>query len=125
MSVSTRTPEGSPHRCPICGKSVTIEPSDPTGDAPCPNCGYLLRWIRRKLAEKLGVDPESVTSSKSFVNDLGGDSLDAAELVIEIEDEFGVTIPDEKIEQINTVADAIRFIQEQLGDGNDWVPIDS
>ncbi len=44
MNVSTRTPEGQPHRCPLCGKPVVMEPSRPAGDAPCPHCGCLL-WF--------------------------------------------------------------------------------
>lgn len=44
MVISSRTPEGSPNRCPVCGSSLKIEPSDPAGDAPCPNCGHLL-WF--------------------------------------------------------------------------------
>ena len=44
MSVSSRTPEGIPNRCPVCGKQVVLEPSDPAGDAPCSHCGHLL-WF--------------------------------------------------------------------------------
>ncbi len=46
MNASTRTPEGRPHRCPVCGQGVVIEPSCPAGDAPCPHCGCLL-WFHR------------------------------------------------------------------------------
>lgn len=45
MSPSTRTPEGQPNECPICGNAVVIEPSSPAGDAPCPNCGCLLWFL--------------------------------------------------------------------------------
>ena len=120
MTVSSRTPEGSPHRCPICGKDVRVEPSDPAGDAPCPNCGHLLRWFRRRLAEKHGVSPNSVTPRASFINDFCADSLDTVELVMELEEEFGITIPDEDAGRIETVEDAIRYIREKLGD--DWIP---
>src|SRR5438094_725331 len=44
MVVSSRTPEGSPNLCPVCGEAIRIEPSDPPGDAPCPQCGHLL-WF--------------------------------------------------------------------------------
>lgn len=44
MQPASRTPEGEPCRCPVCGKSASIEPSDPPGDAPCPSCGHLL-WV--------------------------------------------------------------------------------
>jgi RNA polymerase sigma factor (sigma-70 family) len=46
MTISTRTPEGQPNHCPVCDAAVKIEPSDPSGDAPCPNCGHLL-WFSR------------------------------------------------------------------------------
>ena len=46
MTVSSRTPEGQPNQCPLCGKSVRIEPSHPTNDAPCPHCGHLLFFVR-------------------------------------------------------------------------------
>lgn len=44
MIISSRTPEGRPNRCPVCGSAIKIEPSDPAGDAPCPNCGHLV-WF--------------------------------------------------------------------------------
>jgi hypothetical protein len=47
MVISSRTPEGDPNRCPICGNDLRIEPSKPTLDAPCPHCGHLL-WFARK-----------------------------------------------------------------------------
>ena len=50
MEPSTRTPEGQPNRCPICGKEVRIEPSWPPGDAPCPHCGHLL-WFAKRFAD--------------------------------------------------------------------------
>ena len=46
MIISSRTPEGEPNRCPVCGKFVRIEPSHPTNDAPCPHCGQLLFFAR-------------------------------------------------------------------------------
>src|SRR5262245_17102642 len=110
MIVSSRTPEGSPHRCPVCGKSVCVDPSNPAGDAPCPNCGHLLRWLRRKLSERLGVEPEDVQLRASLIDDLGADSLDATEFIMEIEQEYGITITDERAEQVKTVWDAIQLI---------------
>lgn len=50
MDVSSRTPEGVPNRCPVCGKAVVVEPSDPARDAPCPHCGHLL-WFDPAEAE--------------------------------------------------------------------------
>ena len=50
MDISSRTPEGVPNRCPVCGKAVVVEPSYPAGDAPCPHCGHLL-WFDPAEAE--------------------------------------------------------------------------
>jgi acyl carrier protein len=58
------------------------------------------------------VAPERITLSSSFSEAIGADSLDIVELVMELEEEFGVTIPDEEAERIKTVADAIRFIEQ-------------
>jgi hypothetical protein len=51
MTISSRTPEGEPALCPICGTAFTAEPSDPGGDAPCPCCGHLLWFSRREIPE--------------------------------------------------------------------------
>ena len=62
------------------------------------------------VAEQLGVDKEKVKPETSFVNDLGADSLDTVELVMELEEEFNVNIPDDAAEKIETVGQAIEFI---------------
>jgi acyl carrier protein len=62
------------------------------------------------VAEQLGVDKEKVTPETSFVNDLGADSLDTVELVMELEEEFDINIPDDAAEKIQTVGQAIEFI---------------
>ena len=62
------------------------------------------------VAEQLGVDKEKVSPDTSFVNDLGADSLDTVELVMELEEEFDINIPDEEAEKIQTVGQAIEFI---------------
>ncbi len=64
------------------------------------------------VAEQLGVDKEKVSAETSFVNDLGADSLDTVELVMELEEEFDINIPDDAAEQIQTVGQAIEFIQK-------------
>jgi len=64
------------------------------------------------VAEQLGVDKEKVSKETSFVNDLGADSLDTVELVMELEEEFDVTIPDEAAEKIQTVGEAVDFINQ-------------
>ena len=64
------------------------------------------------VAEQLGVDKDKVTPETSFVNDLGADSLDTVELVMELEEEFDINIPDDAAEKIQTVGQAIEFIEK-------------
>ncbi|MDI9341724.1 MAG: acyl carrier protein [Sediminibacterium sp.] len=63
------------------------------------------------IVDKLGVDSNEVTEAASFTNDLGADSLDTVELIMEFEKEFNIAIPDEQAEKIATVGDAIAYIQ--------------
>lgn len=70
--------------------------------------------VKEIVADRLGVDPEEVTPEASFVEDLGADSLDTVELVMALEEEFGIEIPDEDAEKIQTVGDAIDYIQKHL-----------
>ena len=71
--------------------------------------------VREIIINELGVEPEKVTPEASFVEDLGADSLDTVELVMAFEEEFGMEIPDEEAEQLQTVGDAIRYISEKAG----------
>lgn len=64
------------------------------------------------IVDKLGVDEKQVTETASFTTDLGADSLDTVELIMEFEKEFGIQIPDDKAESISTVGDAIKYIEE-------------
>lgn len=70
--------------------------------------------VQAIIAEKLSVDAAEVTPEKSFTNDLGADSLDTVELIMEFEKEFGIQIPDEEAEKIATVGDAIAYIESHL-----------
>jgi len=65
------------------------------------------------IVEKLGIDEDDITNEASFTNDLGADSLDTVELIMEFEKEFDVTIPDEDAEKIATVGDAITYLAAQ------------
>ncbi len=64
------------------------------------------------VSEQMGVAKDQITKDTSFVNDLGADSLDTVELVMELEEEFDITIPDEKAEEIQTVGQAVAYIEE-------------
>ena len=66
------------------------------------------------IVDKMGVDESEVTPEASFTNDLGADSLDTVELIMEFEKEFDISIPDDKAEAISTVGDAISYIEAEL-----------
>ena len=68
--------------------------------------------VKSIIVEKLGVDESDITEDASFTNDLGADSLDTVELIMEFEKEFDVTIPDEDAEKIATVGDAISYLED-------------
>ena len=70
--------------------------------------------VKAIIIDKLGVDEAEVTSEASFTNDLGADSLDTVELIMEFEKEFDIQIPDDKAENIATVKDAISFIEATI-----------
>jgi acyl carrier protein len=71
--------------------------------------------VKAIIVEQLGVDEEEVTLKASFTDDLGADSLDNVELVMALEEEFDIEIPDEEAEKITTVQEAIKYIEEHLG----------
>jgi acyl carrier protein len=68
--------------------------------------------VKAIIVDKLGVDETEVTPEASFTNDLGADSLDTVELIMEFEKEFNIAIPDDQAENIGTVGDAISYIEE-------------
>ncbi len=65
------------------------------------------------IVEQLGVNPEQVTPTASFIEDLGADSLDIVELVMAFEEEFSVEVPDEDAEKLQTVGDVMKYIEEK------------
>ncbi len=71
--------------------------------------------VKDIIINELGVEAEKVTSDASFVEDLGADSLDTVELVMAFEEEFGIEIPDEDAEKMQTVGDAVEYIKQQQG----------
>ncbi|MBC7852432.1 MAG: acyl carrier protein [Pirellulaceae bacterium] len=116
VTISSRTPEGHDSRCPLCGAETAIEYSL-AGDASCPNCGSLL-WgeeavfarMKKIIAEQLGVDRDRITPEYSIGEDVGNDSLDVVEMVMVLEEEFDINIPDDAAEKMQTIGDLIRFI---------------
>ena len=70
--------------------------------------------VKAIIVDKLGVDESEVKNEASFTNDLGADSLDTVELIMEFEKQFDVQIPDDKAETIGTVGDAIKYIEENI-----------
>lgn len=103
MTISSRTSEGTPNHCPVCGHAFRIEPSQPFGDAPCPACGSLLWFVAvgerpryfnpdadgrvGLVAGQLGISLDAVRSGR--LDELGLDSLDVVELIMELEEQLG------------------------------------
>jgi acyl carrier protein len=70
--------------------------------------------LRKIIAEQLMVDEDEITPDASFVDTLGADSLDTVEMIMEIEDEFGIEIPDEDAEKLTTVGEAIEYVKRKV-----------
>ncbi|HPG07355.1 MAG TPA: acyl carrier protein [Saprospiraceae bacterium] len=70
--------------------------------------------VKKIIVDKLGVDESEVTPEASFTNDLGADSLDTVELIMEFEKEFDISIPDEQAENIQTVGQAVSYLESQM-----------
>ena len=68
--------------------------------------------VKDVIVDKLGVEEDSIKSEAHFVNDLGADSLDTVELIMELEEEFGIEIPDDDAEKITTVGSAVEYIEK-------------
>jgi acyl carrier protein len=70
--------------------------------------------VKSIIVDKLGVDDKEVTAEASFTNDLGADSLDTVELIMEFEKEFNIAIPDDQAEKISTVGQAVEYIEKNV-----------
>lgn len=68
--------------------------------------------VRAIIVDRLGVDEADVTTEANFINDLGADSLDTVELIMELEKEFDISIPDEEAEKIQTVGEAVSYVEK-------------
>jgi len=73
----------------------------------------IVQKVKNIIVESLNVNPEEVTDEASFIDDLGADSLDTVELVMALEEAFGIQVPDEEAEKLTTVGAAIKYIQEK------------
>ena len=73
--------------------------------------------VKEIIIDKLGVEESQITPEASFTNDLGADSLDIVELVMGFESSFQISIPDEDAEKIGTVGDAVKYLNEKVGEG--------
>lgn len=74
----------------------------------------IMAKVKKIIAEQLGVDESEITNESHFIDDLGADSLDTVELVMALEEEFGIEIPDEDAEKIQTVGDVQKYIEEHM-----------
>lgn len=72
--------------------------------------------VREIVAEQLGVEEDEITMESSFIDDLGADSLDVVELIMALEEEFDIEIPDEEAEKLSTVGDAVEYIKQHTGE---------
>ncbi|HJB59501.1 MAG TPA: acyl carrier protein [Candidatus Faecalibacterium faecipullorum] len=70
--------------------------------------------IRGFLAEQLGIEPEKITMDSDLLNDFEADSLDIVDMVMTLEDEFGIEVPDEAIQDMHTVGDVVRFVDSKI-----------
>ena len=76
----------------------------------------IVNEVKQIIEDKLGVNAEQITMEASFIDDLGADSLDIVELVMDFEDKFEVDIPDEDAEKMRTVGEAIKYLESRLAD---------
>ena len=111
MTISSRTPEGLPHRCPLCGKTDATDPSPETGDTVCPCCGHLL-WLDR---DRFGKRHDLITllDDETVV-----DSFKITELVMLLDEDCDIILTTEEIARIETPQDVIEILKERWGYNN-------
>ncbi len=98
----------------ICGSGGEQKNQQNNNKAFNTNDTNLFKTIQAVIAEQLGIDVSQVTPEAKFVKDLGVDSLDIVELIMALEERFGIEIPDEQAEKIVNVGDVMRYIEKQL-----------
>lgn len=123
MIVSSRTPEGQPGRCPVCGHEAPLLACGPLADAPCPQCGTLIWPIHTPdslyllAADILSADQRETLRmlvERARRPDL--DSLDQVELMMDLEEAFDVCIPDEVAERLRSVDDIVQYLSSGRGE---------
>lgn len=72
--------------------------------------------VRKITVEKLGVKPEEVTLDAKFIDDLGADSLDTVELIMALEEKFGIEVPDEDAEKLDTIGKSVEYIEQKISE---------
>jgi acyl carrier protein len=110
--ISSRTPEGEPHQCPICDALSNLDPSYSGGDSCCPQCGHLLWWFQDRLGKDYGVEPADVLAT-AFGDLEGLDSMGTVELVMQIQEQLDVRFSDLPEKKLETVGELIRWIRKQ------------
>ncbi len=129
MTTSSQVPQGVPHCCPFCG-ALLIGPSERYGTVTCPSCNRPLWFTKapdgvwfhdpesvagvrarviRIVCDHLGVNLDRINDGTTFTEDIGADTLDIVEMVMELEEEFGVTIPDGDAERMLNVGDVVSY----------------
>lgn len=116
--IASRTPEGYPGRCPVCAEDVTVTPADALADAPCPACGSLIWPIRTDegaflaWAERIPADKRArlLEMTAGFED---ADSLDVVEMVMDLEEIFDLSIPDEVVQTWEKPVDFLRWLCRQ------------
>jgi acyl carrier protein len=135
MTDSSQRPARAQGQCIICATTVTVGATQRYGEVPCPRCGAMMWFcqdraglrlhdaeeaaaIRKRVqeivGENLGVEPERLTDASSFVQDVGADTLDIVEMVMELEEAFGISIPDADAEKILTVGDLVDYLARHI-----------
>ncbi len=119
MTIASRTPEGYPSHCPMCGRETALEFSSVTDDATCPHCGCLL-WkandILLKLQAYVKERTDIAVTGQTSLDSVADESLEIVELLMALEDEFDLDIPNEDYDQLRTIADLIRYIERRQSD---------
>ena len=121
MRIGAATSDGEFGNCPFCGAELQIAFSRPFGEAVCPRCGKLL-WeesvlvdrLLQSIAQHLGMAANRLQTSQPL-RELGADSLDQVELIMELEEEFGLRIPDDEAAQMESLDDLLRWLRKRSG----------